>query len=105
MHGFPTSNSLRQVFDKSTKPINKSNDYLNKQLNFIHKIKQIHKKVQEHINKSELKYKVRHEQHRTHHNFQYVYLISPHKIKKRFQGNSKEYKAILVWPFQDPTVQ
>ena len=61
----------------------------------------VHKIVQEHLEKIQVKNKTRHEKHRENHNFQVSDEVWLHISKERIQGEGKNLKTILYRPFRN----
>jgi hypothetical protein len=67
---------------------------------FIEKIRQIHLQVQETLQKSQEKYKARHDQHRTEKSFKVGDRVWLQLNKERLQGPGKKIKALRYGPFE-----
>ena len=61
---------------------------------FIEQIQSIHQMVQEHLEKSQAKYKTRHEKHRVDHSFQVGDEVWLYISKERIKGEGKKLKPI-----------
>lgn len=66
---------------------------------FVEKIKQIHLKVQEQLETSQVKYKMRHKKYRVDHKFHMGYHVWLHLSKERLQGLAKKLKPIRYGTF------
>ena len=73
---------------------------IDKAQKFMEKIWIIHYQVQEQLEKSQSKYKERHEKHRVDHNFQEGDEVWLHISKERMQGEGKKLKPIRYGPFK-----
>ena len=71
-----------------------------KQTKFIEQIQEIHQAVQEQMEKSQAKYKARHDKHRIEHSFQVVDQVWLYISKDRMQGEGKKLKPIRYGPFK-----
>jgi hypothetical protein len=67
---------------------------------FIERIQLIHQQVQEQLEKSQGKYKERHDKHRVDHKFQEGDEVWLHISKERMQGEGKKLKPIRYGPFK-----
>ena len=67
---------------------------------FIERIQLIHQQVQEQLEKSQGKYKERHDKHRVDHKFQEGDEIWLHISKEIMQGEGKKLKPIHYGPFK-----
>jgi hypothetical protein len=68
---------------------------------FIEQIHSIHQAVQEQLEKSRSKYKVRHDKHRVDHSFEVGDEVWLYIIKERLKGEGKKWKPILIWSLQN----
>ena len=73
---------------------------IDKAWKFIEKIQIIHQQVQEQLEKSERKYKERHDKHRVDHKFQEGDEVRLHIRNERMQGEGKNIKPIHYGPFK-----
>jgi hypothetical protein len=67
---------------------------------FIEQIQSIHQMVQEQLEKSQAKYKTRHDKHRVDHNFQVGDEVWLYISKERLKGEGKKPKPIRYGPFK-----
>jgi hypothetical protein len=67
---------------------------------FIEQIQSIYQMVQEQLEKSQAKYKMRHENHRVDHSFQFGDEVWLYIIKERLKGEGKKLKPIRYGPFK-----
>jgi len=67
---------------------------------FIEQIQEIHHAVQEQLEKSQTKYKARHDKNRTKHSFQVGDQVWLYISKDRMQGEGKKLKSIRYGPFR-----
>ena len=67
---------------------------------FIEKIQEIHQAVQEQLERSQAKYKERHDKHRVEHSFQVGDQVWLYINKDRMQGEGKKLKPIRYGPFK-----
>ena len=74
--------------------------YLDKATKFIEQIQEIHQAVQEQLEKSQAKYKARHDKHRIEHRFQVGDQVCLYISKGRMQGEGKKLKPIRYEPFK-----
>jgi len=68
--------------------------------NFIERIRLIHQKVKEQLEKSQAKYKERHDRHRVDHKFQVGDQVWLHLSKERQHGKGKKLKPLRYGPFK-----
>ena len=73
---------------------------INKAHMFIERIQLIHQQVQEQLEKSQGKYKERHDKHIIDHKFQEGDEVWLHISKERMQGKGKKMKPIRYGPFK-----
>ena len=73
---------------------------IDKARKFIEKIHVIHQQVQEQLEKSQRKYKERHDKHRVDHKFQEGDELWLHISKERMQEEGKKLKPIRYGPFK-----
>ena len=66
---------------------------------FIQRVQQVHQAVQEQLEKSQAKYKARHDKHRVDHQFQVGDKVWLHISKERMKGEGKKFKPIRYGPF------
>eukprot|EP00253_Pinus_taeda_P029627 PITA_29627 len=71
-----------------------------KSRSFIERIQQIHHQIQEQLEKSQGKYKERHDKHRVDHKFQEGDEVWLYISKERMQGEGKNIKPIRYGPFK-----
>jgi len=67
---------------------------------FIKQIQEIHQAVQEQLEKSQAKYKARHDKHQMEHSFQVGDQVWLYISKYRMQGEGKKLKLIRYGPFK-----
>jgi hypothetical protein len=67
---------------------------------FIEQIQSIHQVVKEQLEKSQAKYKTRHEKHRVDHSFQVGDEVCLYISKERLKGEGKKLKPIRYGPFK-----
>ena len=67
---------------------------------FIEQIQEIHQAVQEQVERSQAKYKARHDEHRMEHNFQVGDQVWLYINKDKMQGEGKNLKPIRYGPFK-----
>ena len=67
---------------------------------FVQRIQLVHQYVREQLEKSQDKYKVRHDKHRTNHKFKVGDSVWLHINKERLTGEGKKLKPIRYGPFQ-----
>jgi hypothetical protein len=67
---------------------------------FIEQIQSIHQMVQEQLEKSQSKYKTRHDKHRVDHSFQVGDEVWLYISKERLKGEGKKLKPIRYGPFK-----
>jgi hypothetical protein len=67
---------------------------------FIKQIQSIHQMVQEQLEKSQAKYKTRHDKHRVDHSFQVGDEVWLYISKERLKGEGKKLKPIRYGPFK-----
>lgn len=72
---------------------------IDKERKFIEQIQLVHQKVQEQIQKSQGKYKARHNKNHQDHKFQVGDEVWLHINKERLQGEGKKIKSIRYGPF------
>jgi hypothetical protein len=68
-----------------------------KAMKFIQKIQLVHQEVHEQLEKSQAKYKARHDKHWVDHHFQIGDQFWLHINKDRLKGEGKNLKSNLVW--------
>jgi hypothetical protein len=68
--------------------------------NFIEQIQSIHQMVQEQLEKSQSKYKTRHDKHRVDHSFQVGDEVWLYISKERLKGEGKKLKPNRYGPFK-----
>jgi hypothetical protein len=68
--------------------------------NFIEQIQSIHQVVQEQLEKSQAKYKMRHDKHHVDHSFQVGDEVWIYISKERLKGEGKKLKSIRYGPFK-----
>jgi hypothetical protein len=73
---------------------------IDREENFIEQIQSIHQMVQEQLEKSQAKYKTRHEKHRVDHSFQVGDEVWLYISKERLKGEGKKLKPIRYGPFK-----
>ena len=73
---------------------------VDKATKFIEQIQEIHQAVQEQLEKSQAKYKARHDKHRMEHSFQVGDQVWLYINKDRMQGEGKNLKPIRCGPFK-----
>ena len=73
---------------------------VDKATKFIEQIQEIHQAVQEQLEKSQAKYKARHDKHRMEHSFQVGDQVWLYICKDRMQGEGKKLKPIRYGPFK-----
>ena len=73
---------------------------IDKARSFIERIQQIHQQIQEQLEKSQGKYKERHDKHRVDHKFQEGDEVWLYISKERMQGEGKKLKPIRYGPFK-----
>ena len=73
--------------------------YIDKAKKFIEQVQLIHQTVQDWLEKSQGKYKARHDKHRVDHKFQVGDEVWLHISKERVQGEGKKLKPIRYGPF------
>ena len=95
--GFIPRSPLDFVFGKDTTIDGRSD--MDKATRFIEQIQEIHQAVQEQLEKSQAKYKARHDKHRMHHSFQVADQVLLYISKDRMQGEGKKLKPIRSRPF------
>ena len=72
---------------------------IDKAKKFIEKIQLIHQTVQDQLEKSQGKYKERHDKHHVDHKFHVGEEVWLHISKERLQGEGKKLKPICYGPF------
>ncbi|MCY6488247.1 hypothetical protein, partial [Actinobacillus pleuropneumoniae] len=85
-------------FDKDT--IVDGHNEVEKETRFIEQIQEIHQAVQEQPEKSQAKYKARHDKHRMEHSFQVGDQVWLYISKDRMQGEGKKLKPIRYGPLK-----
>ena len=73
---------------------------VDKATKFIEKIQEIHQVVQEQLEKSQAKYKARHEKHQMEHSFQVGDQVWLYISNDTMQGEGKKLKPIRYGPFK-----
>ena len=73
---------------------------MDKTTRFIEQIQEMHQAVQEHLEKSQAKYKARHDKHQIEHSFQVANQVWLHISKDRIQGEGKKLKPVRYGPFK-----
>ena len=73
---------------------------MDKTTKFIEQIQEIHQVVQEQLEKSQAKYKARHDKHRVEHNFQVGDQVWLYISKDKMQGEGKKLKPIRYGSFK-----
>jgi hypothetical protein len=73
---------------------------VDKAMQLIQQIQLVHQVVQEQLEKSQAKYKARHDKHRVHHHFQVGDQVWLYINKERLQGEGKKFKPIRYGPFK-----
>ena len=73
---------------------------VDKATKFIEQIHEIHQEVQEQLEKSQAKYKARHDKHQMEHSFQVGDQFWLYINKDRMQGEGKKLKLIRYGPFK-----
>ena len=73
---------------------------VDKAIKFIEQIQEIHQAVQEQLERSQAKYKARHDKHRVEHSFQVGDQVWLYISKDRMQGEGKKLKPIRYGPFK-----
>eukprot|EP00253_Pinus_taeda_P032598 PITA_32598 len=96
--GFTPKSLLDFVFGKNT-TIEGHSD-VDKATRFIKQIQEIHQAVQEQLEKSQAKYKARHDKHRMEHSFQVGDQVWLYISEDRMQGEGKKLKPIRYGPFK-----
>ncbi|XP_057857737.2 uncharacterized protein LOC131066887 [Cryptomeria japonica] len=71
-----------------------------KALKFIQKVQAVHQAVEAQLDKSQAKYKARHDKHRIDHHFQVGDRVWLHISKERMQREGKKLKPIRYGPFE-----
>ena len=71
-----------------------------KTLNFIERIQAMQLEIQEQLEKSQAKYKARHDKHQIDHQFQVGDRVWLHITKERMKGEGKKLKPIRYGPFE-----
>ncbi|XP_059070907.1 uncharacterized protein LOC131861613 [Cryptomeria japonica] len=71
-----------------------------KALQFIQKVQAVHQEVEAQLEKSQAKYKARHDKHCIDHHFQVGNRVWLHISKERMQGEGKKLKSIRYGPFE-----
>ena len=74
---------------------------IDKERSFIEQIQLVHQIVQEQLEKSQGKYKARHNKHHVDHQFQVSDEVWLHISKERLQGEGKKVKPIRYGPFRN----
>ena len=72
----------------------------NKSLMFIQRIQAVQQEFQEQLEKSQAKYKARHDKYRIDHQFQVGDRVLLHITKERMKGEGKNIKPIRYGPFE-----
>eukprot|EP00253_Pinus_taeda_P022872 PITA_22872 len=90
--GFISRSPLDFVFEKDIGVVGHSD--VDKATKFIEQIQEIHQEVQEQLEKSQTKYKARHDKHIVEHNFQVGNQVWLYISKDRMQGDRKKLKTI-----------
>ena len=75
-------------------------DNADKAMKFIQKIQKVHEAVKEHLEKSQAKYKMRHDKHRVDHHFKVGDQVWLYISKERLKGEGKKLKSIRYGPFK-----
>jgi len=96
--GFTPRSPLDFVFGKDTM-VDRHSD-VNKASRFIEQIQEIHQAVQEQLEKSQAKYKARHDKHWMEHSFQVGDQVWLYINKDRMKGEGKKLKPIRYRPFR-----
>jgi len=86
------------VFGKDT-TVEGHND-VDRETRFIEQIQEIHQAVQEQLEKSQAKYKARHDKHQMEHSFQVGDQVWLYISKDKMQGEGKKLKPIRYGPFK-----
>ena len=86
------------VFGKDT--IVDGHSDVDKAIRFIEQIQEIHHAVQEQLERSQAKYKMRHYKHRVDHSFQVEDEVWLYISKERIKGEGKKLKLIRYGPFK-----
>ena len=73
---------------------------MDRETRFIEQIQEIHQAVQEQLEKSQAKYKERHDKHQMEHSFQIGDQVWFYISKDRMQGEGKNLKPIRYGPFK-----
>ena len=96
--GFIPRSPLDFVFGKDTTVDGHSD--VDKATRSIEQIQEIHQAVQEQLEKSQAKYKARHDKHRMGHSFQVGDQVWLYISKDKMQGEGKKLKPIRYGPFK-----
>jgi hypothetical protein len=96
--GFIPKSPLDFVFGKDIAVDGHSD--VDKATKFIEQIQEIHQAVQEQLERSQAKYKARHDKHRVEHSFQVGDQVWLYISKDRMQGEGKKLKPIRYGPFK-----
>lgn len=96
--GFTPRSPLDFVFGKDIAVDGLSD--VDKATKFIEQIQEIHQGVQEQLEKSQAKYKARHDKHRMEHSFQVGDQVWRHISKDKMQVEGKKLKPIRYGPFK-----
>ena len=75
-------------------------DNADKVMKFIQKIQKVHEAVQEHLEKIQAKYKIRHGKHQMDHHFKVGDLVWLYINKERLKGEGKKLKSIRYGLFK-----
>ena len=86
------------VFEKDI-VVDGHND-VDKETRFIEQIQEIHQVVQEQLEKSQAKYKARHDKHRIEHNFQVGDQVWLYITKEKMHCEGEKLKPIRYGPFK-----
>ena len=97
-YGYLPKSPMNFVFSHKTKE--DGYDNAKKAMRFIQKTKKMHKVVQEHLEKSQAKYKMRHDKHRADHHFKVGDQVWIYISKERLKGEGKRLKSIRYGPFK-----
>jgi hypothetical protein len=96
--GYLPKSPLYFVFGKDI-AVDRHSD-VEKATKFIERIQLIHQAIQEQLEKSQAKYKVRHDMHRVDHQFKVGDQVWLYIIKEILQGEGKKLKPIRYVPFK-----
>eukprot|EP00253_Pinus_taeda_P014054 PITA_14054 len=96
--GFISRSPLDFFFDKDI--VVDGHRDVDKETKFIEQIKEIHQAVQEQLEKSQDKYKARHDKHRTKHIFEVGDKVWLYISKDKMQCEGKKLKSIRYGPFK-----